>query len=54
MSEQTSDKEKKAFEEEIYQKLKEAEFEAQSTSKRYTHEEVMEYTEKVIQGDIKI
>jgi len=29
------------FQSEIYVKLKEAEYQAQSTKKRYTHEEVM-------------
>ncbi|PAV27809.1 prevent-host-death protein [Virgibacillus profundi] len=32
--------EKKMFESEVYFKLKEAELEAKSTNKRYTHEEV--------------
>lgn len=34
--------EKKMFEVEVYLKLKEAELEAQSISKRYSHEEVFE------------
>lgn len=54
MDKRTTRKEQESFEEEIYQKLMEAEMEAQSTSKRYTHKEVMEYIERIIQGETKI
>jgi prevent-host-death family protein len=40
--------EKDMFESEVYLKLKEAELEAASTKKRYTHEEVMARLEKII------
>jgi prevent-host-death family protein len=36
------------FESEIYLKLKEAEIQAESTAKRYTHEEVMASMKKII------
>jgi hypothetical protein len=37
-----------AYESAVYRKLKEAEIEAESTTKRYTHEEVMASMEKII------
>ena len=40
--------EKNLFESEIYLKLKEAEYQAASTKKRYTHEEVMVELRSVI------
>nr|AGS52235.1 prevent-host-death family protein [uncultured bacterium contig00056] len=40
--------EKNLFETEIYLKLKEAEYQAASTKKRYTHDEVMTELRKVI------
>ena len=36
------------FKSEIYVKLKEAEYQAESTKKRYTHNEVMEELQKII------
>jgi prevent-host-death family protein len=36
------------FEAEIYRKLREAEIEARTTTKRYTHEELFRYLEKAI------
>jgi prevent-host-death family protein len=36
------------YESEVYLKLKESELEAESTTKRYTHEEVMASMEKII------
>ena len=39
-----------AFQTEVYCKLKEAEAEAESTTKRYSHEEVMGRLEKIIDG----
>ena len=38
------------FESEVYMKLKEAEYEAASTKKRYTHNEVISELRKVISG----
>jgi prevent-host-death family protein len=40
--------EKNLFETEIYLKLKEAEYQAASTKKRYTHDEVMTELRKII------
>ena len=42
--------ERNLFESEIYLKLKEAEFQASSTEKRYTHEETMSELRKIISG----
>jgi prevent-host-death family protein len=43
------DRANRGFDEtEVYLKLKEAEIEAESTSKRYTHEEVMASMDKII------
>jgi prevent-host-death family protein len=39
-----------AFEAEIYYKLKEAEIQAESTAKRYSHDEVMTRLQKIIDG----
>jgi prevent-host-death family protein len=39
-----------AFQSEIYLKLKEAEIQAESTTKRYTHSEVMERLQKITGG----
>jgi prevent-host-death family protein len=39
-----------AFQSEIYHKLKEAEIQAESTSKRYTHSEVMDRLQNIIDG----
>jgi prevent-host-death family protein len=40
-----------AFQSEIYLKLKEAEIQAESTTKRYSHSEVMNRLQKIINGD---
>jgi prevent-host-death family protein len=40
-----------AFHAELYRKLKEAEIQAESTTKRYSHGEVMERLQKIINGD---
>jgi prevent-host-death family protein len=40
-----------AFHAEIYLKLKQAEVQAESTTKRYSHGEVMERLKKVMNGD---
>jgi hypothetical protein len=40
--------ENEAFQSEIYHKLKEAEIQAGSTKKRFTHDEVMEKLQKII------
>jgi len=45
--------EKELFESEVYLKLKEAEFEAETTSKRYTHEEVMNRLKQIIASSEK-
>jgi len=45
--------EQNLFESEIYVKLKEAEFQAESTKKRYTHEEVMSELRNVIKSETK-
>jgi prevent-host-death family protein len=42
--------EEAAFQSEVYHKLKEAEIQAESTTKRYSHTEVMERLEKIIGG----
>ena len=42
--------ENSGFQSEIYHKLKEAEIEADSTEKRYTHGEVMDRLQKIIAG----
>lgn len=42
--------EQNLFESEIYLKLKEAEYQASSTKKRYTHNEVMKELDKIIIG----
>jgi len=38
------------FEAEIYSKLKEAEYQAASVKKRYTHEETMSELRKIVSG----
>jgi prevent-host-death family protein len=40
-----------AFQSEIYHKLKEAEIQAEATTKRYSHGEVMERLQNIIGGD---
>jgi prevent-host-death family protein len=42
--------EQDAFRSEIYHKLKEAEVQAESTTKRYSHREVMDRLTKIIDG----
>jgi len=42
--------EQNLFESEIYAKLKEAEYQAASVKKRYTHEETMNELRKIIDG----
>jgi len=42
--------EQNLFESEIYLKLKEAEYQAESTKKRYTHDEVMSELQNIISG----
>ncbi|GHV16826.1 antitoxin [Spirochaetia bacterium] len=48
MSMEAYEQDRRSAESEIYLKLKEAEIEAKSTAKRYTHEEVMAGMEKII------
>jgi hypothetical protein len=40
-----------AFQAELYRKLKEAEIQAESTVKRYSHGDVMNRLQKIIDGD---
>jgi prevent-host-death family protein len=40
-----------SFQSEIYHKLKEAEIQAESTTKRYSHSEVMNRLQKIIGGE---
>jgi prevent-host-death family protein len=42
--------ENEAFQSEMYHKLREAEIQAGSTKKRFTHDEVMERLQKIIDG----
>ena len=46
--------EEKKFESEIYFKLKEAELEAKSTNKRYSHDEVFSGLRSVVSSEIKL
>jgi prevent-host-death family protein len=45
--------EQNLFESEIYLKLKEAEYQASSTKKRYTHDEVITELQTIIQKEVK-
>jgi prevent-host-death family protein len=40
-----------AFQTELYQKLREAEIQAESTAKRYSHDEVMAKLQSIIDGN---
>jgi len=46
--------EEKKFESEIYFKLKEAELEAKSTNKRYSHDEVFSDLRSVVSSEMKL
>ncbi|GHV83500.1 antitoxin [Spirochaetia bacterium] len=43
--------ENEKFQSEVYSKLKEAEVQAKTTKKRYTHEEVMQDIDAIISGE---
>jgi len=45
--------EQNLFESEIFKKLKEAEYQASTTKKRYTHDEVIDELRNVIKKEIK-